>query len=89
MVGVPRLSPAELVSGWPDVATDDPAGEVARRVALELRSAIDSHGLRAFADQVDLNHSTLLGVLAGRTWPSVQLIARMEAVLARPVWPHR
>ncbi|MFK0402757.1 hypothetical protein ACIQTT_10535 [Microbacterium sp. NPDC090225] len=88
MVGVTRKSPAELSSAWPDGESDDRAGEVARRIVLVLREGVDEHGLRGFAKLVGVNHSTLLGVLEGRTWPSVQLVSGAELALGRRVWPE-
>jgi transcriptional regulator with XRE-family HTH domain len=67
----------------------DPIGEVARHFTLNLREAIGSKSVRGVADAAGINHATLLGILAGRTWPDLATIAKLERGLGVDLWPGR
>jgi hypothetical protein len=85
-----RKTPAQLApEPWPQVASPDPVGEVGRQVALRLRDAIGDQSLRAVAATVNVNHSTLIGILAGSTWPDAETIAKLELGLDADIWPGR
>jgi hypothetical protein len=64
-------------------------GEVARQFTLNLREAIGTQSIRGAAAAADVNHSTLLGILEGRTWPDLETIAKIEHGLSADVWPGR
>ncbi|AWB85267.1 helix-turn-helix domain-containing protein [Mycetocola zhujimingii] len=84
-----RPSPRELAEGWPDSPSADPVGEVARQLALNLRAAIDNRSLRAAAEAAGVDHSTILAILQGRTWPDLYTVARLEQGLEADLWPGR
>lgn len=87
MVGSPRKSPAELTPGWPHHKSDDFIAETARQIALVVIEETRDRGLRPLSKLIGANHSTLLNVAEGRTWPSIALVARLEMFLDKPVWP--
>ena len=84
-----RTLPRDLAAGWPDLPGDDPYGEVARRFAENLRLAIGNRTLRAVAEDCGLNHTTILAILEGRTWPDLQTLAKLERGVGADLWPGR
>jgi hypothetical protein len=84
-----RSTPAELSPDWPHAASDDALGEVARRFAAQLRVIMGEKSARAVAKETGVSHLTILDVLAGRTWPDMFTIAKLEAGLAADLWPGR
>ena len=84
-----RARPQELTPSWPDEPSPNPIGEVARLFVLNLRAAIGERSLRAVADNCELHHATLLGILEGRTWPDLETLAKIERGLAADLWPGR
>lgn len=84
-----RLPPRELVKGWPEVQSDDPVGEVARQLALNLRNAIGERTLRAAEEATGVDHSTIGGILQGATWPDIYTLAKLELGLDADLWPKR
>jgi transcriptional regulator with XRE-family HTH domain len=82
-----RLLPRDLARDWPTARGDDPVGEVARRFALNLRDAIGDRSLRATAEATGVNHTTVLAVLEGRSWPDLATIAKLELGLGVSLWP--
>jgi hypothetical protein len=90
MVRTARKTPRELSpEPWPDARSDDPIGEIARQFAVNLRDAIGQQSIRGAAARSGLNHSTLLAILEGRTWPDLETIAKLETGLDAAVWPRR
>ncbi|WP_123356699.1 helix-turn-helix transcriptional regulator [Frigoribacterium sp. PhB160] len=84
-----RAKPAALApSPWPDVHSDDPIGEVARRFAQNLRQAVGSRSIRSVAEASGVTHTTLLSVLAGQVWPDLETIAKLERGLGVGLWPR-
>ena len=67
----------------------DPIGEVARQLAVNLRAAIGSRSLRAAAEAAGVDHSTIMAILQGRTWPDLYTLARLEQGLEADLWPER
>lgn len=67
----------------------DPIGEVARRLANNLQSAIGSQSLRAAAALTGVDHSTIQSILQGRVWPDLFTLAKLEAGLEADLWPGR
>lgn len=84
-----RAAPSDLVPDWPDVASVDEFGEVARLFAVNLRSVIGGRSARAVAKETGVSHLTILDILAGRTWPDMLTIAKLEAGLKADLWPGR
>lgn len=66
---------------WPEVAANDPLAETARRFVLNLRAAIGTRSVRAVAGDAGVSHVTLLRVLAGKVWPDLATITRLEMAL--------
>jgi len=85
-----RALPVELADApWPNVASADAFGEVARRFVLNVREAMAGRSLRSVAADAGIGHVTLQRVLAGQAWPDLQTIARLEAGLNAELWPRR
>jgi hypothetical protein len=85
-----RRSPAELSPApWPAEASADPVAEVARRLVGNLEREIGDRSIRSVADAAGVDHSTLLGLLRGRSWPDLVTIARLEQGLGADLWPGR
>lgn len=85
-----RAKPVALApSPWPDVPSDDPVGEVARKFAINVRDAIGNRSLRSVAEASGLTHVTLLNILGGKVWPDLSTIARLENGLGVQLWPKR
>lgn len=83
-----RLTPREVVGDWPDGPSTDPIGEVARLFALNLRQAIGDRSLRAAAAPTAVDHSTIMAILEGRSWPDLSTIAKLELGLDVELWPR-
>jgi transcriptional regulator with XRE-family HTH domain len=62
---------------------------VARRLVANLEREIGDRSIRSVADTTGVDHSTLLGLLRGRSWPDLVTIARLEQGLAADLWPGR
>lgn len=82
-----RKTPADLVVGWPDEASDDPVVEVARCVALNLRDAIGRRSVRAVAATAQVDYTTIYAIINGAVWPDLMTLARLEAGLNSDLWP--
>jgi hypothetical protein len=85
----PRATPRELVPGWPNKPASDVSAETARRFAVNLRAAIGDESVRSVAKKAGVNHSTLLGILEGRTWPDLETISKIERGVNHDLWPGR
>ncbi|NQX22724.1 helix-turn-helix transcriptional regulator [Curtobacterium sp. VKM Ac-2852] len=84
------MSPGQLTaSPWPDVPSEDALAEVARRLVLNVRAAMDGRSIRAVAVDVGVGNVTLSNVLAGKAWPDLATIARLEQGLDVDLWPGR
>jgi transcriptional regulator with XRE-family HTH domain len=84
-----RAEPRALVAEWPDGDARDPVADMARRFAMNLRTAIGTASIRSVAEALGLNHSTLIGIMNGQTWPDLETIAKIEIGLDKDVWPGR
>jgi len=84
-----RPAPRELAEGWPDSGSTDVVGEVARQFAVNVQAAIGDRSVRAVARDAGLDHTTLLAVLHGRSWPDLATVARLESGLGVDLWPGR
>lgn len=77
----PRATPATLSPQWPDEPSADPAGEAARRFAVNLRDAIGDRSVRAVAREAGLNEGTIRKILLGKTWADLHTIWSLESTL--------
>lgn len=82
-----RLAPFELTAAWPTTPSWDVAGEKARLLALNLRSALGTASIRSIADKAGLDERTLRNILSGAKWPDLRTIALLEAALKVSLWP--
>ncbi|WP_139415614.1 helix-turn-helix domain-containing protein [Agromyces laixinhei] len=82
-----RASPAELVDEWPDGTATDPIARVAQEFAQNLREAMGDLTVRSVARSAGLDHATVLAILAGRTWPDLATIGKLERALEQNLWP--
>lgn len=88
MSRTPRATPVELTpEPWPDSPSDDPYAEIARQFVVRLRNGIDTRSIRSVGAAAGVSHVTILNVLAGRAWPDLSTIARLEVALGVPLWP--
>jgi transcriptional regulator with XRE-family HTH domain len=71
------------------MASADPAGEVARQFALNLRKAVGDRSLRAAGEATGVDHTTIQAILTGSTWPDLETIAKLEIGLDANLWPRR
>ncbi|WP_147440930.1 hypothetical protein [Mycetocola zhadangensis] len=93
-----RPTPRELVDGWPDAASTDPVGEVARQFTANLRAAIGDRTLRAAAEAAGGRPQHDIGDSAGpdlarpvhggetRAWPRSKPLAgpRVGSAIGSP-----
>ncbi|OIH92375.1 hypothetical protein BIU90_10745 [Curtobacterium sp. MCBA15_001] len=85
-----RQLPVELAGApWPEVPATDPLAEVARQFVVNVRAAMNGRSVRSVAAEVGMGNVTLLTVLAGKAWPDLATIARLEAGLDAELWPGR
>lgn len=82
-----RLTPGELTSSWPTSPSDDPIGEVARHIAVNLSRAIGDRSLREVARLSGVDRLTLGEFLEGNRWPDMVFIAKLESALHVRLWP--
>jgi len=83
-----RDKPSALApSPWPEMASADPIAEIARQFALNLRDAIGADTVRSVATRTSVGHPTVLNILAGRVWPDLATIAKLERGLQVRLWP--
>ncbi|WP_091228110.1 XRE family transcriptional regulator [Microbacterium sp. 3J1] len=66
---------------WPDKPSADPAGEAARRFALNLRDAIGDRSIRAVGRDAGLDEGTIRKILSGRSWADLHTIWSLETAL--------
>lgn len=77
----PRATPAMLSPKWPDRSSTDPAGEAARRFAVNLRDAIGDRSVRAVARKAGIDEGTIRKILLGKTWADLHTIWSLESAL--------
>jgi len=82
-----RAKPFELVDGWPEGVSDDPIGRIVQQFVLNLRDAMEGRSIRSVAAQVDMDHTALAAILAGKSWPDLVVIGTLERGLGRELWP--
>lgn len=78
-----------VVAGeWPDGKLDGQVlAEYVRQVAVRLDEAIGGRSVRDVAREADLQHTTVLGLLKGESWPDLVTIAKLEQELGVRLWP--
>ncbi|MFJ7910061.1 helix-turn-helix domain-containing protein [Kitasatospora sp. NPDC096204] len=86
--------PRELTEdpeAWPRLACGDVGAEVVREISRRLAEALAAKGtsLRQAASGSGVNRQAIADLLAGRSWPDVATVARLENFLAVPLYPHR
>ncbi|MGA6158135.1 helix-turn-helix domain-containing protein [Stenotrophomonas sp. NPDC087984] len=87
-------SPRQLTGdpeAWPEQASTDPGAEAVRQIARALAQALVDQGLslRATAAGSGVNRQAIADLLAGRSWPDVATIARLDAFTGIRLWPGR
>ncbi|WP_181435517.1 zinc-ribbon domain-containing protein [Curtobacterium sp. MCPF17_051] len=87
MSRLPRATPAELApEPWPEAPSDDPVAEAVRRFVVRLQREIGDRSVRSVASIANVDHGALLRVLAGKTWPDLATLARLEIALRADLW---
>ncbi|MFF7685230.1 helix-turn-helix domain-containing protein [Streptomyces syringium] len=86
----PPLELARDPETWPEAVMDDPAAAVVQSVARALDAALtsQSRSLRQAAEGSGVNRQAIADLLAGRCWPDIATVARLENFLAVPLYPH-
>lgn len=67
--------------------SEDPIGEVARQFALNVEAAIGGRSVRAAARDVGVDHATIRALVAGKSWPDLATIAKLERGFGVDLWP--
>lgn len=81
-----RASPATLSPKWPDQPSTNPAGEAARRFAVNLRAAIGDKPVRAVAREAGIDEGTIRKILVGQSWPDLRTIWGLESALGAELY---
>ncbi|MCX5211154.1 helix-turn-helix domain-containing protein [Kitasatospora sp. NBC_00240] len=93
--GSARVRPPRDLTGdpeaWPHLASADVGAEAVREVSRRLADALAEQGtsLRQTAAASGVNRQAIADLLAGRSWPDIATVARLEHFLAVPLYPHR
>ncbi|MGO4459639.1 helix-turn-helix domain-containing protein [Streptomyces sp. M-16] len=68
---------------------DDVAARVVQAIARSLAAALEreTRSLRQFAAGSGVNRQAIADLLAGRCWPDVATVARLENFLTTPLYP--
>jgi hypothetical protein len=85
----PPLELARNPEAWPNAAVDEPAAAVIQDIARVLGAVLNDQGfsLRQAAEGSGVNRQAIADLLAGRCWPDVATVARLENFLAVPLYP--
>ncbi|WP_338897766.1 helix-turn-helix transcriptional regulator [Streptomyces sp. TG1A-60] len=89
-----RRPPRELAGDpetWPHAQLSDPGAAVIQAIARALANALQAQkrSLRQTATGAGVNRQAIADLLAGRCWPDVATVARLENFLAVPLYPPR
>ena len=90
--GVEGVPADHVVGAFPDGEVPDGAPAAARyavAVARALRTALRDRALAAVCRDAGLARSTVQDLLAGRTWPDLVTLAKLEEALDVRLWPER
>ena len=82
-----RLTPGEYADSFPLEPIDDPAAEVARQLVLNLIAAIGARSLREVGVATGVDRTAVSELIAGRSWPDIATLARLEVGLGVALWP--
>ncbi|MGA4841383.1 helix-turn-helix domain-containing protein [Streptomyces sp. G45] len=87
-----RTPPRELADdpeAWPHARLSDPGGAVVQLIARALEGALaaQKRSLRQVAAGSGVNRQAIADLLAGRCWPDIATVARLENFLAVPLYP--
>ncbi|MEU5190440.1 helix-turn-helix transcriptional regulator [Streptomyces klenkii] len=87
----PPLELARDPEAWPDTVVDDVAASVIQDIARALVEALTSQkrSLRQAAEGSGVNRQAIADLIAGRCWPDIATVARLEHFLAVPLYPQR
>ncbi|MFD7539894.1 helix-turn-helix domain-containing protein [Streptomyces sp. NPDC059819] len=91
--GLARTRPprelADNPESWPHAGIDDPAARVVQGIARALEAVLKTQrrSLRQAAAGSGVNRQAIADLLAGRCWPDVATVARLESFLAVPLYP--
>lgn len=92
-MGRPTRPPpvGHVVSGdWPHARLDDNVGaNVGQAFAAQLQAAIEGMSLREVERRTGVDHTTVVKIVSGVSWPDLITIAKLEAGLDRDLWPGR
>nr|BFD92939.1 hypothetical protein KitaXyl93_42990 [Kitasatospora sp. Xyl93] len=74
---------------WPREASADTAAEAVRIISSRLADALTGQGLslRQAAAGSGVNRQAIADLLAGRSWPDVATVARLDAFTGVVLWP--
>ncbi|MEV6500013.1 helix-turn-helix transcriptional regulator [Streptomyces prunicolor] len=91
---VRQTPPRELArdpESWPHAELTDPGAAVVQAIARTLANALKTQkrSLRRTATGAGVNRQAIADLLAGRCWPDVATVARLENFLAVPLYPSR
>lgn len=87
-----RRPPRELArdpEAWPHAQLTDPGAVAVQAIARTLTSILETQkrSLRQTAAGAGVNRQAIADLLAGRCWPDVATVARLENFLAVPLYP--
>jgi hypothetical protein len=82
-----RLTPGAYAESFPDRDIADPAAEMARLLVLNLIAAIDNRSLREVGALTGVDRTAIAEFIAGKSWPDIATIARLEVGLGVGLWP--
>lgn len=71
----------ELVPGAPVAA------HYARWISARLEQLLQGRSQTEVASRADLARSTVNDIVAGRTWPDIVSLSKLEGVLGARLWP--
>ncbi|MET8178505.1 helix-turn-helix transcriptional regulator [Streptomyces sp. NPDC005336] len=76
---------------WPHAVVDDAAAGVVQAIARALADILETQerSLRQVAAGSEVNRQAIADLIAGRCWPDVATVARLENFLAVSLYPHR
>lgn len=79
--------PRDHVDGWPDGIPSSAVAAYAQQVAQRLGEAMEGRSVREVARAAGVDHTTIIGLLAGAHWPDLVTLAKCEQALGVRLWP--
>jgi hypothetical protein len=83
-----RLTPGEFGESFPHGPLNDVPAEMARLTALNLIAAIGNRSLREIGDVTGVDRTTIAEFIAGKSWPDIATLAKLEVGLDAELWPR-